>query len=56
MINPDSKIGYFSSNNQKEKEVMIYINSMRKKHCEETEKLFVGKVVDALFGTPIENV
>lgn len=57
VINPDSKIGYFSSNRPKGKgSDDIYKFYEKKTLAEETEKLFVGKVVDALFGTPIENV
>ncbi|WP_445718833.1 OmpA family protein [Flavobacterium sp.] len=56
-INAQSHIGYFSSNRPGGKgSDDIYKFFEKKSLMEETEKLFVGKVVDALFGFPVENV
>lgn len=56
-IDSKTKIGYFSSNRPNGSgSDDIYKIFEKKSLSEETEKLFVGKVVDALLGTPIENV
>ncbi|WP_396161406.1 OmpA family protein [Flavobacterium sp.] len=57
VINNQTNIGYFSSNRPGGKgSDDIYKFFEKKSLFEETDKLFVGKIVDALFGNPIENV
>jgi hypothetical protein len=57
VVNNKTHVGYFSSNRLGGKgSDDIYKFIEKKSLFEETEKLYVGKIVDALFGKPIENV